>query len=228
MALPHAAWLLPMLLLTGPPPIIDDPAEEAEAEAPAPAELDADLPEGFPAPTAPDVIEVKAYPAYRSAVALGTGMTQRSGNLLFFRLFRHISEREVAMTAPVINTYLDPEMAVDPSVRGDLTMEFLYGTPDLGETGDGVGAVEVRDSPAMTVVALGVQGEMTPERMSEGVGRLRSWLVEHEGEWSESGPPRQLGYHGPMTPADRRLWEVQLPIAPADTLEHQSSTPNPR
>ena len=205
--------------------MIDD---EPEADRPASAELDAAMPEGFPDPTSPEVIEVKEYPAYRSAVALGTGMTQRSGNLLFFRLFRHISEREVEMTAPVINTYLDPEMAVDPSVRGDLTMEFLYGEPDLGETGDGVGDVEVKDSPALTVVALGLQGEMSPERMSEGVGRLRSWLKDHEGEWVESGPPRQLGYHGPMTPTDRRLWEVQLPIAPADADKAEAEASVPR
>ena len=55
---------------------------------------------------------------------------------------------------------------------------------------------------------------MTPEQMADGVATLRAWLAEHEGEWTEAGPPRQLGYNGPMTPAARRLWEVQLPIAP--------------
>lgn len=146
-------------------------------------------------------------------------MSQRSGDMLFFWLFRHISESKVEMTAPVINTYLDPEIAVDPSLRGELSMEFLYECPDQGEAGKGIGPVEVKDFPAMTVVALGFQGEMKPEEMSEGVNRLRAWLEGHAEEWTEAGPPRRLGYHGPMTPADRRLWEVQLPIAPAGAAQ---------
>ena len=66
-------------------------------------------------------------------------MNQRSGGMLFFQLFRHIQERKVEMTAPVINTYLDPEVAVDPEATGDLTMEFLYEHPDQGEAGAGSG-----------------------------------------------------------------------------------------
>lgn len=190
-------------------------ASPALADDPEPAKPDAPLPEGFPAPTPAGTIEVKEYPAYRSAWTKGEGMSQRSGDMMFFWLFRHISERKVEMTAPVINTYLDPEVAIDPEHRGELTMEFLYERPDQGESGKGVGPVEVKDFEPMTVVGLGVQGEMTPEEMSEGVARLRSWIEEHGGDWVEAGPPRRLGYHGPMTPVNRRLWEVQIPIVPA-------------
>ncbi|RUL86305.1 heme-binding protein [Tautonia sociabilis] len=203
--------LLPTMALADDPP------------APPP---DAPLPEGFPAPTPPDTIEVKQYPAYRSAWTKGEGMTQRSGDLMFFWLFRHISQRNVEMTAPVINTYLDPEMVIDPSKKGELTMEFLYEHPDQGEPGRGVGPVEVKDFPAMTVVALGLKGEMSPERMAEGVTRLRQWLDEHRDQWVAAGPPRRLGYHGPMTPVPQRLWEVQIPItSPAAPASDPASPP---
>jgi hypothetical protein len=201
----HRPGLLALCLLAAP----------CLADDPPPAGPDAPLPEGFPGPTSPGTIEVKQYPAYRSAWTKGEAMSQRSGDMMFFWLFRHISERKVEMTAPVINTYVDPEVAVDPEHRGELTMEFLYERPDQGEAGKGVGPVEVKDFPPTTVLALGVQGEMTPERMSEGVARLRSWIEQQEGGWAESGPPRRLGYHGPMTPTDRRLWEVQIPISKA-------------
>ncbi len=212
--------------------LLTSPALAQQGDLPAP---DAPLPEGFPDPTVPGEIEIKQYPAYRSAWTKGDSMSMRSGDMLFFWLFRHISESKVEMTAPVINTYLDPEIAVDPSLRGDLSMEFLYERPDQGEAGKGVGPVEVKDFAPMTVVALGFQGVMTPEEMASGVKRLRSWIDEHGKEWTEAGPPRRLGYHGPMTPANRQLWEVQIPVKPAgealevdadaETGEKPSETP---
>jgi hypothetical protein len=47
------------------------------------------------------------------------------------------------------------------------------------------------------------------------VATLRKWLDEHKGEWVEDGPPRRLGYHGPMTPSVQRLWEIQIPVKEA-------------
>jgi hypothetical protein len=190
----------------------DPPKETVEPKA---ADADAKLPEGFPGGTKPGTIEIKRYPAYRSAVAKGEGMTSRSGDMMFWALFRHISQSNVEMTAPVINTYKTPGLIEKAGTRGDLTMEFLYEKPDQGKAGAGVGAVEVVDHPAVTVVALGIQGGMDDDQMREGLNKLRSWIDEHKAEWVEDGPPRRLGYHGPGTPVARRLWEVQLPIKPA-------------
>jgi len=206
----------------GVPAAADEPqtAPPEAAQAPdAPPPPDAPLPEDFPPPTAPETIEIKTYPPYRSAWTKGENMNMQSGDMLFFWLFRHISERNVAMTAPVINTYVDPEVATDPSATGELTMEFLYERPDQGEAGEGVGPVTVKDFPETTVVALGFQGEMTPERMTEGVQRLKAWLGERKAEWTAAGPPRRLGYHGPMTPTEKRHWEIQIPVAPADKAD---------
>src|SRR5262249_23582432 len=71
---------------------------------PKPADGDAPLAEGFPDATRPGAIEVKKYPAYRSAVARSREAAVSSGDLLFFSLFNHIQRKRIEMTAPVINT----------------------------------------------------------------------------------------------------------------------------
>jgi hypothetical protein len=181
------------------------------ADEPKAADGDAPLPVGWPSGTKPGVIEVKNYPAYRSAVARAKGATTRSDGVLFFSLFNHISRKDIAMTAPVVNTY-DSAMIDDPRKQGDLSMEFLYQSPTQGQAGQGVGAVKVEDHPAATFVCRGVQGEMNPERLKIEMDEVKKWLTDHKGEWEQAGEPRRLGYHGPMTPVKKRLWEVQIPI----------------
>jgi hypothetical protein len=176
------------------------------------ADGDAPLPMGFPDATKPGVIEIKSYPAYRSAVAKGNDLTLGGDDQLFMPLFRHITQKNVEMTAPVISTYKTPGLVEKVGKRGEVTMEFLYQEADQGETGPGVGIVEVKDHQAGTYLCLGIQGRMDDQRMRQGTAQLRKWLDEHATEWTESGPPRRLGYHGPMTLPFRRLWEIQLPV----------------
>ena len=196
----------------------DPPADEKSPRAAAdPTEGDAPLPEGFPDPTAPGVVEVKQYPAYRSAKVEGEGMSLDSGDFLFWPLFRHISRKDIAMTAPVINTYDDPKMLSGEDARGKVAMEFLYRRPDQGETGADGNLVDVQDHPAAQFVCLGYRGRMSEETIRKGYDKLQTWLSEHEDEWKTSGPPRRLGYNGPMTPEAERNWEIQIPIEPADS-----------
>ncbi len=178
-----------------------------------PANADAPFAEGWPDATQPGKIEIKNYPPYRSAIAKAKNASMGADNLMFFSLFRHISRSNVEMTTPVVNTY-EPKMIENPKALGEVSMEFLYSSPDLGKAGKGVGAVEVVDHPAATYVCMGVQGRMDDDLMRDGVKKLRAWLEEHKGEWVEDGLPRRLGYHGPMTPVSQRLWEVQLPVKP--------------
>lgn len=192
-----------------PPPRGEGPPQ---VDGPAAADSDAPLPEGWPAATPPGRVEVKSYPAYRSALARAEDASLGADDVLFFPLFNHIQSREIAMTAPVVNTYRTPALLEDPASRGEMTMEFLYRTPTQGETGAGTVGVRVDDHPAATFVCLGMQGDLRDDRLREGAKTLRKWLAEHKDEWAEAGPPRRLGYHGPMTPAPRRLWEVQVPI----------------
>lgn len=183
----------------------------ADSPAPKPANADAPFARDWPDATLPGKVEIKRYPPYRSAVARAKNASMGADNIMFFSLFRHISRSNVEMTSPVVNTY-EPKMIESPKALGDVSMEFLYASPEVGTTGKGVGAVEVVDHPAATYVCLGVQGKMNDELMRDGISKLRKWLEEHKGEWTEDGPPRRLGYHGPMTPVAQRLWEVQLPV----------------
>jgi hypothetical protein len=197
------------------------PGVEAKAE-----DGDSPLPEGFPRATRPGTIEVKLYPGYRSAVAEGQGMTLSSGDSLFWSLFSHIDRNHIAMTAPVIQTF-PREVVETPKARGGVSMEFLYRDPNMGKLGADGRAVEVKDHSAGSFVCLGIQGGMDERRMREGTAVLREWLEQHKSEWVESGSPRRLGYHGPMTPIRQRLWEVQLPIQAAESAESAPKADNP-
>ncbi|MBX3463600.1 MAG: heme-binding protein [Planctomycetes bacterium] len=162
---------------------------------------EADLPEGFPGFAAVDELELRAYPAYRMVRT-----TMRGGSMgAFWPLFRHIQQREIAMTTPV---QVDYDAAVDRA----RTMAFLYGSPDLGEAGPD-GRVEVVDVPAMTVLSIGSRGYERPDRVAELRGRLQAWLAASP-TWEAAGPLRTMAYNSPSVGADRRYFEVQLPIRP--------------
>jgi len=180
-----------------------------------PADSDSPLPEGWPDATVPGKIEVKHYPAYRSAVAQAKGASVRSDGVLFFSLFNHISKSHIEMTAPVVNTYKTSTMIETPGATGDMTMEFLYRSTQQGQPGKGVGAVVVNDHPAQDFVCLGLVGGMSESTLREGVTKLHAWLDQHKDQWVEAGPARRLGYHGPMTPTADRRWEMQIPIKAA-------------
>ncbi len=181
---------------------------------PKAADGDSPLPEGWPGATPPGAIEIKKYPSYRSAIARAKDARSTAGNILFFSLFNHISKSGIEMTAPVVMTY-DPKVAENSTVKGNLSMEFLYRNTHQGKSGPGVGAVKVEDFPEATFVCLGIQGEWNAKVLEDGIAKLHAWLEDHKSEWLPAGPPRRLGYHGPMTPVARQLNEVQIPVKPA-------------
>lgn len=194
----------------------DDPKPAASKVEPKPADGDAPLAEGFPDATKPGKVEVKKYPAYRSAVSKVNKATVSSGDLMFFKLFNHIQKNKVEMTAPVINTFKTPRMIETPGARGEVMMEFVYRSTKEGKAGPDGPSVEVVDHPAQSFVCLGFQGgDMSDSQMREAVATLHKWLDGHKDKWVEDGPPRRLGYHGPMTPPAQRLWEVQIPVEAA-------------
>lgn len=209
------SWPIALLTLAATQARADEPKTAAPKVEPKPADGDAPLAEGFPDATKPGRVEVKTYPAYRSAVAKVDKATASSGDLMFFPLFNHIQKNNVAMTAPVISTFKTPKMIETPDTRGEVSMEFVYRTTTQGKAGKDGAMVEVVDHPARDFVCLGFQGDMSADQMREGVATLRKWLDEHKAEWAEDGPPRRLGYHGPMTPPAQRLWEVQVPVKAA-------------
>jgi len=184
-------------------------SEVESADPSVPAKLDAPLPEGWPEPGKPGEIAVKKYPAYRSAVAKSGVSMERADGVLFWQLFAHIQANQIAMTAPVVNTYSASDN------KRQVEMEFLYRTIEQGQTGNGLGQVQVQDHPQQSFATLVVQGKMNVEVYQQSLKQLRTWL-EKNPQWKPSGDPRRLGYHGPMTPQAKRMWEVQIPVESVD------------
>lgn len=177
--------------------LIADLTFEPLAEAP--------LPEGLPGFQALDELERRHYPGYRM---VRTGM--KGGAMgAFWPLFSHIKANEIAMTTPV---------QIDYGQQGErlreVSMAFLYGSPKLGEAGND-GKVEVVDVPATVVLTIGSRGYDRPARVAELRARIEAWLAQHP-EWQVAGEMRTMGYNSPSVAAERRYFEVQLPVRPRE------------
>jgi hypothetical protein len=139
-------------------------------------------------------VVVKRYPSYRVARAQG-------GNT-FWTLFQHIKQNDVEMTAPV-------EMTLDDEMRQQ-DMAFLYEHGAQGRTGQ-QGRVDVLDLGATTVVSIGMRGNRSDAALERAKTAVQAYL-QAEG-LMPTGPWRVLGYNSPMVPADKRFWELQIPVA---------------
>ena len=159
---------------------------------------EAALPEGFPDSTPVGGIETKRYPAYRM-------VRTQAGRAAFWSLFRHISANDIAMTAPVEMT-----LAEDQGAMREVDMAFLYGSPALGTPGD-AGAVEVLDVEPRLVASIGCRGNNSPAAVATARHRLDTWLTGRP-DLIVVGEPRVMAYNSPMVRADRRTFEVQIPV----------------
>jgi hypothetical protein len=144
--------------------------------------VEAKMPAGFPGHTPVGTVEIKKYPAYRKA--------QASGGDAFWKLFTHIKNNDIAMTAPVEMTF----QSEGPPVGQERAMAFLYSSVELGQAGT-QGPVDARATE-----------------------RLRIWLTEHEA-YRQAGPVRIMGYNSPFVPPERQFFEVQIPVANATAAE---------
>jgi hypothetical protein len=161
---------------------------------------EAPLPDGWPKPSLPGLVRIKRYPQSRIAwVDRGDG---RNGQ--FMTLFRHIKDRDISMTAPVVMAYQSPA-ASKPSA-----MAFLYRRTDQAPAGQ-FGAVDVRDDPPVTVVSIGLMGAYRESSFRTAADKLRQWLSNHP-QWQAAGPVRVLGYNSPFMWFWRRYSEVQIPV----------------
>jgi len=163
---------------------------------------EAELPRGFPGYTPVGQIELKDYPAYRKASTSGA-----SG---FWKLFMHIKQNSVKMTAPVEMDFGDLR-AETPTKQA---MSFLYERPDQGSVGT-MGSVEVSDVPPMKVVSIGCRGPQTSTAIDEARQKLLKYLEENRALFVVAGPMRVMGYNSPFVPRDRNFFEVQIPVEAA-------------
>ena len=170
----------------------------------------APLPEGFPAPTADGKIDVKQYPAYRSATVQVKGDLGSASSRGFSPLFRHISNNDISMTAPVEAQYPAATLQTNAALQGDAAVSFLYRSVDMVPK-EVEQDVEVKDTPPMMVVSLGTRGGYDYGIYTEGIKQLQGWLAAHP-EYSVAGPPRRFFYDGPFIPDALKRSDIQIPV----------------
>jgi hypothetical protein len=175
---------------------------------------EAPLPAGFPAPSRPGEVVVKEYPAFRGVHVKWEGDLDAGMNRCFWPLFDHIRSNDIAMSTPVLADY-----STDPSRSGAGAMDvaFLYADPSREPTSVD-DEVRVSDTPAQTVLSIGVEGRYDLDVMRPALARLRSWLAAN-GAWREAGAPRRLFYQRPIFWKGARIYsEVQIRIEPVKAL----------
>ncbi len=165
------------------------------------------LPEGFAPPTPAGVIEVKDYPAYRSATVRFQGNLAQATSAAFNPLFQHITSNNISMTSPVEARYLADESS---SATGEAKVSFLYRSSAVTPAQVAAG-VEVEDHPPMCVVSIGIQGTYDWEHYRHHVEQLRAWLSQHP-EYEAFGSPRRFLYDSPFIPDPQKRSEVQIPV----------------
>ena len=185
--------------------------------------IEAPLPEGYPAPTPPGMIELKTYPSVRRAEYSAKGSSNFGMNVGFWPLFNHIKSREIAMTSPVEMDYKPAgertPLAPMQDAEGSWTMSFLYRKAGLGPTGED-GRIKVVDTPEMTVLSIGMRGAYGMGTVNSGMDALSKWLAA-QSQWEATGDPRGLNYNGPEVPMKNKWSEVQI------VVRRQSGTSSP-
>ncbi|XAM00045.1 heme-binding protein [Phycisphaeraceae bacterium D3-23] len=176
--------------------------------------MESPQPEGWPEPGPAFEIAVKHYPAYRAAV--------KEGGNGFWPLFRHISDRDIPMTAPV-----EMEMEVDKGRYRMTSMAFLYQSLDVGETGEVENGVEVIDYPALSVVSFGSNGNYNQDTIDEILDEIDAYLDTVSEDWQPTGQMRVMGYNSPMIRADRRYYEVQVVIEAVEDRDEAEPAETP-
>lgn len=170
----------------------------------------APLPEGFPPPTADGEIEIKQYPEYRAATVQVSGNLANASSQGFSPLFRHISNNDISMTAPVETRYPTTTLQQDSSTEGNAAVSFLYRSLEIVPQ-EVAQNVEVEDIPAMTVVSIGVRGGYSYGIYTGAIQQLQTWLAEHP-EYEVTGSPRRFFYDGPFIPNPLKRSDIQIPI----------------
>ncbi|QDU63370.1 SOUL heme-binding protein [Planctomycetes bacterium Pan216] len=171
---------------------------------------EAPLPEGFPPPSEVGKVVEKQYPLARTYSATGNGA--------FWICFAYLKTHKHEMTAPVImNEPKDFPTPAKGFPYGMERMHFVMEKPTMGEVKKDR-FIKVADMPAMTVLSIAYQGDLTGEKMNQLEKELRKTLAERP-DLVAAGPIRYLGYNSPGIPASKRYSEIQLPVkrAPEST-----------
>lgn len=152
----------------------------------------------FPA-TEPGRVELKTLPAGTLLKAAGKGDYFGQDGSLFLRLFRFISDRDLAMTTPV-------EAQVD-----EAAMFFWVAEKDREKARGAKDGVESVTRPAREVVSAGAKGSYSRENYLKTKAVLLAWLAGR-GDLEPAGEPYAVFWNGPFTPWFAKRYEVHQPV----------------
>lgn len=155
------------------------------------------LPEGWTEPGPYDQVVRRKYPAYRAAFTPDSG-----SNGSFMRLFRHIKGKNIPMTSPVAMD-LDEE---DKSGMKTENMAFLYQSPEVGETGADGETVEVKDMPAVEVLAYAWHGSRNKAATALARKSINAALAEQN---LKASGYRLFSYNSPFMARSKQTHELQ-------------------
>ena len=156
-------------------------------------------------------IEVKTIPSLHMIEATDEKGYFDADNKMFRKLFRYISENDIAMTTPV---------TVDVSPG---SMRFIVGQTDEEKAEIDTTDVSVIRVPERTVVSIGYNGSYTQRNYEKHLKTLQAWLKEHQDTWQATGEPIAVYWDGPFKLPAWKKAEILIPIAP-ETPEARAST----
>ena len=166
------------------------------------------LSEGFPPPSEVGQIVEKSYPLCRTYSAEGSNA--------FMRCFTYLTKYKHEMTAPVIMDYKRRQRSDEPQPIANLDameisrMHFVLKQQLLDEPKN-EGAVMVADIPAMRVLSIAFQGQLSADAREQAEKLLAAEIAART-NLTVAGPYRALGYNSPFVPKDKAFWEIQIPI----------------
>jgi len=121
-----------------------------------------------------------------------------SSNGLFSKLFKYISDNDIAMTVPVEGNLVKAKM------------RFYIGSEVSSEI-KSTNAVTVINFSSRTVVSIGGRGAYSEDNINEAKRDLEDWLKK-QSDWSQSGEPYAVYWNGPFTPWFVKRFDVHIPI----------------
>lgn len=172
--------------------------------------MEAEMPQGFPEPSAPELLRTKHYPAFRMVRAPVTPGRLRDS---FRAIHRHLKENWIHPTVPAIMQLEATSAEQGHSVVREIFAGFGYYEPAEGPALR-KGQLEVLDVPAMTVVSIAGKGGYSSKHYTRALCELEAWLSKHGDEFERAGPMRVLAYNSPFIPSFMKYYEVQIPVRP--------------
>lgn len=157
--------------------------------------------------TEKNIIEVKVIPEVTALQAVSENSYFDADNGLFRKLFRYISDKDIAMTTPVT-------VDVDPGA-----MRFLVAADDLPKADENTAAVQVVTLPERTVVSIGYNGRYNRKNYDKHLKKLQAWLEANQAEWQADGEPVAVYWDGPFKLAAWKKAEVMIPVRKTRTAE---------